>query len=35
MMIYSAKETRQQKDCGLSGCTKIEKGGGERGVGWG
>ena len=28
MMIHSAKEVRQEKDRGLSGCTKIEKRGG-------
>ena len=34
MMIHSAKEVRQEKDRGLSGCTKIEKKGGGRGL-WG
>ena len=34
-MIHLAKEVRQEKDRGLSGCTKIEKrGGGVRGL-WG
>lgn len=35
MMIHSAKEVRQQKDRGLSGCTKIEKRGGREGCGVG